>query len=213
MSWPVVAFSDVLEDVTGGNEKTKQGDYATMGAYPIVDQGQSLVGGYTDDPASLCKTEEPVIVFGDHTKSLKYIDFPFCLGADGTKVLKPKLDANTKYLYYALQNIHIPEAGYSRHFKYLKAGKIPLPPLDAQNRIAGILDQADALRRLRARALDKLNSLGQAIFHEMFGAEAKASISTKAQKIGDFCDVSSGSTPSRKGDGYYEGTIPWVKTG
>jgi type I restriction enzyme S subunit len=46
--------------------------------------------------------------------------------------------------------------------------KIPLPPLEEQRRIAGILDQADALCRLRTRALDKLNTLGQAIFHEMF---------------------------------------------
>jgi type I restriction enzyme S subunit len=46
---------------------------------------------------------------------------------------------------------------------------IPLPPLEEQKRIAWILDQADAVRRLRTRALDKLNTLGQAIFHEMFG--------------------------------------------
>lgn len=47
--------------------------------------------------------------------------------------------------------------------------KIPLPSLDEQKRIAGILDQAASLCRLRTRALDKLNTLGQAIFHEMFG--------------------------------------------
>ncbi|MFW8636741.1 restriction endonuclease subunit S [Cribrihabitans pelagius] len=47
--------------------------------------------------------------------------------------------------------------------------KIPLPPLEEQKRIAGILDQAEELCRLRTRALDKLNTLGQAIFHEMFG--------------------------------------------
>lgn len=52
---------------------------------------------------------------------------------------------------------------------HLKSMSISLPPLDKQRRIAEILDQADALRRLRARALDKLNTLGQAIFHEMFG--------------------------------------------
>lgn len=52
---------------------------------------------------------------------------------------------------------------------HLKQMTIALPPVEEQKRIAAILDQADALRRLRARALDRLNALGQAIFHEMFG--------------------------------------------
>lgn len=47
--------------------------------------------------------------------------------------------------------------------------KIPLPPLNEQKRIAAILDQADELRRLRKRSIDRLNELGQAIFHQMFG--------------------------------------------
>lgn len=55
----------------------------------------------------------------------------------------------------------------------VKQIQIPLPPLEEQRRIAGILDQADALRRLRTRALGKLNTLGQAIFHEMFVEGAK----------------------------------------
>ncbi|MFW5883004.1 MAG: restriction endonuclease subunit S [Verrucomicrobiota bacterium] len=149
--------------------KTRQKHYQIHGKYPIVDQGQELIGGYTHDKERLCKAELPVIIFGDHTKKFKYIDFPFCLGADGTKVLRPKNGAHPKYLYYALQQAHIPEAGYSRHFKFLKQFQIPLPPLDEQKRIAAILDKADELRRLRQRAIDRLNSLGQAIFYEMFG--------------------------------------------
>ncbi|MGO4907330.1 restriction endonuclease subunit S [Pseudorhodobacter sp. W20_MBD10_FR17] len=170
MSWQVLhAFDDVIDDQTGGNQKTLQSDYLPEGEFPIVDQGQELIGGYTNDAERICKADLPAIVFGDHTKSLKFIDFPFCLGADGTKILRPKVDADPKYLFYFLQTVQIPEAGYSRHFKYLRKAAIPLPPIDEQRRIAGILDQADALRRLRNRALDKLNTLGQAIFHEMFG--------------------------------------------
>jgi len=167
--WPEIAFGDLVRDETGGNVKTLQSDYLPSGAYPIVDQGQDLIGGYTNDEGRVCKSELPVIVFGDHTKCFKFIDFPFCLGADGTKVLRPKKTVDERYLFYALQRLHIPEAGYSRHFKYLKDGKISLPPLDEQKRIAAILDQADELRRKRQHAIDRLNQLGQAIFHEMFG--------------------------------------------
>lgn len=172
MIWDCKPFTSEVDDQTGGNVKTQQKEYLPAGAYPIVDQGQQLVGGYTDDEKRLCKADLPVIIFGDHTKIFKYIDFPFCLGADGTKVLRPKNGADPKYLYYVLQQAHIPEAGYSRHFKFLKQFQIPLPTLDEQKRIAAILDKADELRRLRQRAIDRLNSLGQAIFYEMFGDPA-----------------------------------------
>lgn len=59
------------------------------------------------------------------------------------------------------------QAGFNK--KDLERTTIPIPPLDEQKRIAAILDQADALRHLRQRAIDRLNTLGQAIFHEMFG--------------------------------------------
>lgn len=194
--WPEDDFTELVADKTGGNEKTLQSDYLPMGEYPIVDQGQALIGGYTNDATRLCKAELPVIVFGDHTKCFKFIDFPFCLGADGTKVLRPKKALDERYLFYALQRIHIPDSGYSRHFKYLKEGKIPLPPLDEQKRIAAILDQADELRRKRQRAIDRLNQLGQAIFHEMFG-DLLNSENAKAS-LGDVCDVRDGTHDSPK---------------
>lgn len=53
--------------------------------------------------------------------------------------------------------------------KALAEFEVPLPPRDEQKRIAAILEQADGLRRKRQRSLDRLNQLGQAIFHEMFG--------------------------------------------
>ena len=139
MTWEMVPFSAVLTDATGGNIKTKQSDYLPVGAFPIVDQGKEVIGGYSNNEQCLCKVNGPVIIFGDHTKVLKFVDFDFCLGADGTKVLKIIDGIDAKYIFYALQRVRIPNAGYSRHFKFLKEAKLPLPPLPEQKRIVAIL--------------------------------------------------------------------------
>lgn len=98
------------------------------------------------------------------------------------KALFPKVSVDTRYLYNALlaNSGKLLEQATGATVKGIKLDalrglKIPLPPLEEQKRIAEILDQADALRRLRTRALDKLNTLGQAIFHEMFGDSASGS--------------------------------------
>ncbi|MDX2073592.1 MAG: restriction endonuclease subunit S [Alphaproteobacteria bacterium] len=46
---------------------------------------------------------------------------------------------------------------------------VPLPTLDEQKRIAGILDKADAIRRKRAESLKLLDELLRATFLDMFG--------------------------------------------
>lgn len=76
--------------------------------------------------------------------------------------------------------------------KIVKASKIPLLSLGEQKRIAEILDQADALRRLRSRALDKLNSLDRAIFHEMFGDPRSNAKHMEMAPLGDLIKVNSG---------------------
>ena len=83
--------------------------------------------------------------------------------------------------------------------KIVKASKVPLFPLDEQRRIAGLLDQADALRRLRFRALEKLNTLGQAIFHEMFGdLRTNERGWQEGVTLRDLAEVVSGITKGRK---------------
>jgi type I restriction enzyme, S subunit len=164
-------FEDVLTDVTGGNIKTLQSDFSPAGQFPIVDQGKELIAGFTDDESRVCRADLPVVVFGDHTKCFKFIDFPFCLGADGTKVLRPSNGDDPKYLFHYLRQIKLTDAGYSRHYKYLKEIKIPLPPLAEQRRIAAILDAADALRQQRRQALCLLDQLSQSIFLDMFGED------------------------------------------
>ena len=77
----------------------------------------------------------PVIIFGDHTRCIKYIDFPFAQGADGVKVLKPKQFFIIKAFYYAFQTVDIPNMGYRRHFPLFEKYAIPVPPLPEQQRI------------------------------------------------------------------------------
>ena len=113
-------FLDVFEDVTKNGTKIPSNQYLPMGKYPIIDQGQNKVAGYTDQEEGLF-TNVPAIIFGDHTRVIKYVDKPCFLGADGVKLLKAKdSKANYKYLYYVLSNAKIPDTGYNRHFKWLK---------------------------------------------------------------------------------------------
>lgn len=170
----LLGFENVIRDASSGNAKVQKGDYLSSGKFPIIDQGQEFVGGFTNDQANLVAGEGPWIVFGDHTRALKYVDFPFCMGADGVKVLrlKDEKSADLKYVYQYLVSADIPSAGYSRHYKFLKRLDIPLPPLDEQKRIAAILDKADQLRQKRRQAIALLNSLTQSIFLEMFGDPA-----------------------------------------
>ena len=169
MSFRNLPFLDVFKDVSGGNIKTLQKEFLDEGEIPVVDQGQRLVAGFVNDRSRVCKAKPPVIVFGDHTRAVKYVDFEFAMGADGTKVLVPKVESDTKYLYYALTAMEVPAAGYSRHYKFLKETQIPFPPLAEQKRISRILDAADALRAKRREALDQLDAILQSTFLDMFG--------------------------------------------
>ena len=113
----------------------------------------------------------PVVIFGDHTRVIKYVDKPFFLGADGTKVLRSKIaDANYKYLYYALKSVKLPNTGYNRHFKWLKEVEIQYPEISKQKEIADILDRINRIINARKTELHKLDDLIKARFVEMFGS-------------------------------------------
>jgi len=161
--WPRVPVLDAVADATGGNPKIPTTDYQMHGNYPIIDQGQSGIAGFTDDDALLCKSEGPLILFGDHTCAVKYVNQPFALGADGVKVLKPRSGWDPKYVYWALTAIELPSVGYSRHFKFLKAQHLACPPLAEQERIATILERAETVRVKIRRRLDLAHSLNGAL--------------------------------------------------
>lgn len=167
--WDELAFLEAVSDVTAGSPKLQKQDYLTDGKYQVIDQGQATVGGYTDNPDLLAKVEAPTIIFGDHTRIFKYIEHPFCLGADGTKILEPKANLDRRFLFYYLSSLHIESAGYSRHFKFLKEKTVPVPSLEEQKRIAAILDKADAIRKKRQQAIQLADEFLRSVFLDMFG--------------------------------------------
>lgn len=187
-NWQVLHFKNVLIDVSGGNKKVKKNDLKSQGKIPVIDQGKSKVAGYCNDLSKQIKSPPPHIVFGDHTRKFKFIDFPFAMGADGTKCLKVKdpLYVDYKFIYYFLQTIDIPDYGYSRHFKHLKSVYFPIPPMEVQKKISSILDQANRLVQLNQELVRKYDQLAKSVYLNMFGDPA---INSKNWGIVNFSEV------------------------
>ena len=187
-------FSEVITDATSKFRKIKVSEYKTEGRFKIIDQGQKEIAGYTDDESLINKTHTPIIIFGDHTRALKYEESPIALGADGAKALSvnPTL-ANALYVYYYLRTINLKAAGYSRHFKFLRQVEIPIPEKDGepdfddQKRIAHLLGKVEGLIARRKQHLQQLDDLLKSVFLEMFGDpvrnEKNHNISTLAPYI------------------------------
>lgn len=162
-------FDEIFEDITKLGTKVKTDEYHSSGKHQIIDQGQEIVAGYTDLEKGLFE-DVPAIIFGDHTRIIKYVDQPFFLGADGVKVLRSRLEAaNYRYLYYALKNVKIPNTGYNRHFKWLKTAQIKWPNAETQSDIVAVLDRISKIIKHRQRQLQNLDELVKARFVELFG--------------------------------------------
>jgi len=119
-------------------------DYQEIGNYPIIDQGQTRIAGWTSDSESLLPVAEYVL-FGDHTRTTKFVDHEFAQGADGLQILKAKDGILPKFLFYTLQNLEIPNRGYNRHWSIVKPMKVPVPTIESQQEIIDILDKFYAL--------------------------------------------------------------------
>ena len=163
-------FNDIFVDDTKYGMKIPKEKYLSVGLYPVIDQSKEQIAGYTDESEGIY-CDVPAIIFGDHTRIIKYIDVPFFLGADGTKLLKIKDNTafNCKYLYYALSNAKIPNTGYNRHFKWLKELSFNIPSIEKQREIADLMDIIVNLENLRKKQLEKLELFVKSRFIEMFG--------------------------------------------
>lgn len=205
------SFEEVFEDKTKYGTKIKTNEYQQEGKYLIVDQGQEQVAGYTNLEEGVFE-EVPAIVFGDHTRVIKYVEEPFFLGADGVKVLKCRLpNANYKYLYYTLLNAKIPNTGYNRHFKWLKEIKIAYPNTEKQTEIVCILDKVSKIIGFRQRQLKKLDELVKSRFIELFGEPDGNPMNWETAELERNLEIVGGF--AFKSEGFTESGIPVLRIG
>lgn len=172
-------------------KQVKTDSYNKGTLYPIISQEEKLISGYCDDESMLFGIEKPVVIFGDHTRVLKYVDFDFIVGADGVKILSPIEDIDAKFLFYYLTWYNIPNLGYSRHYKLLKKIDVPIPKKETQYSIVKELDQINALIEIKEKQLREFEELEQTIFHEMFGDIIENNKNWKIDNLTKFCEVTS----------------------
>lgn len=204
-------FLEVVKDITSKFNKIPNKDFVNQGKYAIIDQGANVIAGYTNDETVITDLGYPVIVFGDHTRVLKYVSYPFAIGADGVKVLSVDTEkAYPLYVFYFLKFLKIPNAGYSRHFKFLKEKKIALPKdIDDQKRIAKALSQCEALIQKRKESIDLLDDLLKSKFFDMFGDPRTNSKEWEIDSVITYADCI---VPARDKPKSFTGSIPWVTT-
>lgn len=132
--------------------------------------------------------------------------------------LRNGYDIDASFLYYYLKNyrwegsnkavmgITLNKATISKH-------KIAIPPKPTQLSIVSELDKLNELIQIKKEQLKDYDALAQSIFYEMFGDPMVNEKGWEVKKIGDVCKTSSGGTPSKAHDEYYNGDILWLRSG
>lgn len=188
-------YKEIVKKVSiPAQSKTKQKEYLSSGTLPIIDQGKFLIGGYSNNVDNELECELPVIVFGDHTKCVKYINFPFVPGADGIKVLKPKEGIYPKYLFYYTQYLtyRIEDKGYARHYQYIEKEDVLLPPLPEQERIVSRIEELfseldNAVETLNATK-SQLRLYKQAVLKDAFDGNLTNSGAPEIKELASFIE-------------------------
>ena len=152
--WLIVDFNSIFETISSKPYQIKQSQIKSHGIRPVVSQSMNHIEGYTDE-ANYLHLQSPVLVFGDHTRIVKYIDFDFVVGADGVKIINPLFYQRYAYYMILYASINIEDKGYSRHFCQIAKFTYCLPPLKEQIRIVAQIEELYA-------QLDKIESSLQA---------------------------------------------------
>ncbi|MGN8850995.1 restriction endonuclease subunit S, partial [Bariatricus sp. HCP28S3_C2] len=174
-TWQIAHIESISNSVASKQYQIAASEFKTAGKYPVVSQSKEYVIGYCDDESRLYKHEKPIIIFGDHTTIVKYIDFDFVVGADGTKIFEPNDNIIlTKFFGYVLEYYSTgleKVGGYSRHYKYVKNKPFPIPPINEQERIIAKVEELLPYVDRYAESYEKLE-----LFNTRFPDEMKKSI-------------------------------------
>lgn len=176
-TWKFSSLLKVTRLISSRGKQIKSKEVRKTGSIPVVSQGQELIDGYTNSELQAID-ELPIILFGDHTRNVKYIDFSFVVGADGTKLLSSiKLPA--KYFYYWCLHTseQIKNRGYARHFSVLSKVPVSIPPILEAQRIADKLDQVMPYIDELAELERERESLDSAFFADLEQSILQAGIS------------------------------------
>lgn len=170
--WTLYDFEDTLVDCDAGKKhQIKSSEILITGKFPVIDQGQAFIAGYSNDESKLFTPNQGAIVFGDHTRIFKYVDFPFVIGADGTKVFYPNTELfDARFFFYYCQFLNIPSKGYNRHYTLLKERKISKPSITEQKGISQILSiiqsAIESQNKMISSSLELKNALMKKLFTE-----------------------------------------------
>ena len=165
--WEGKKLDDVLKTVSTKLYQIKNSDILSEGLFKVVDQGQKTIAGYSNDTEKVYSSGD-IIVYGDHTTIVKYIDFDFIVGADGTKLLNTTKDNNLKYMYYNLVFNNIEAEGYKRHFSILRNITLQIPSLKEQIKIANFLSSIDSKIEQVQKQLNFTKEFKKALLQKMF---------------------------------------------
>ena len=166
--WDQKSFDLAFEDCTAQFPKLQRSAYQVTGRFPVVDQGKELVAGYCDDESLVTHVANPVIVFGDHTRIVKYVDFPFVAGADGSRVFAAKEGFLPAFLAMQLELQPIPNLGYSRHMREVRRLRFIAPPASLQRRYAERAESIRPLLKAQTSCRHNIENIWQTLLHHAF---------------------------------------------
>lgn len=165
--WEQKPFLEVFSTVSDKPYQVTTREYYDSGSYEVVDQGKNEIVGYNSDESKVFNSV-PIIVYGDHTTTIKYRNTPFIVGGDGVKLLTTHTPNDLQFLYYALNQYNIQPEGYKRHFSIVKSLYIPLPSIEQQHIIAQILAIIDLKVRKESDILEQLLLQKKALLQQLF---------------------------------------------